>query len=384
MRSKNRIIALILTFSAAASVIVYTATLQSSNKTLDYRSQFEKCFALGGDESKNLRIDCTVQVYTAASERGEMPKIIETLGEIADQNRQPLNFQICHTAAHVFGPTAVENLGGVLPAIDVLSTPICGFVHGPYDIFGRETHTFTEWQDMVIICDKQKIIQSDLQCADALGHALSQSVMSRGTKYEEWLFSIEVCAEFTGSGGRIDCGEALLMERYGPLDPTLKPEKAPSLDDLTASCKKLPVDILDGQEGCASGVGWFLSENMNDAFKTMSIKNQTDEVKENFEKQGSIIRAICEKLGENLAGYCMRRYSSLINVLVVQDPKLLTLYCSSKALIGLERDCFFSVRARLDDATREKVAKLNLEIVPDYADPNVAIIYPSLPAPALS
>jgi len=383
VRSKKKIIALVLSLCAAASVMMYTVTVKTSNKPLDYRAQFEKCFALGGEESKDASIDCTVQVYAAASERGEMPLIINTLSEIADQNRQPLNFRICHTAAHVFGPIAVENLGGVLPAIDVLSTPVCGFVHGPYDIFGRESHTFDEWREMVTLCDRQKNKQSDLQCADALGHALSQSVMSRGTNFEEWLFSIEVCAEFSGSGGRIDCGEALLMERYGPLDPTLEPEEAPSLEELTASCRKLPVGVLDGQEGCASGIGWYLSENVNAAFRTTSLENGSGELSRRFEEQGKQVREICDMLGEDLAGYCMRRYSSLMNVFIAQDPEMLTLYCSSNALTGVERDCFFSVRARLDLAARAKVAELNPEFVPDYADPNVAVIYPSLPAPEL-
>ena len=140
--------------------------------------------------------------------------------------------------------------------------------------------------------------------------------------------------------------------------------------------------MLDGQEGCASGVGWYLSENMNQAFFEIDNKSRED-LKESFEEQGRQVRNICDMLGKDLAGYCMRRYSSLMNVFVAQDPELLSLYCSSKALKGVERDCFFSIRARLDNTARAKVAELNPEFVPDYADPNVDVIYPSLPAPAL-
>ena len=364
--------------------MVYAVSSQTSNAPIDYRGQLERCFNIGGgNESRDERIDCTVQVYAAASERGEMPVIIDTLAKIADQNRQPLNFEICHIAAHVFGPVAVEDLGGVMPAIDVLSTPVCGFVHGPYDIFGREAHTFEEWRDMVALCDSQKREQSDLQCADALGHALSQSVMSRGTEYNEWLFSIRVCAEFEGSGGRLDCGEALLMERYGPLDPTLEPEPAPSLPELTASCRKLPADVLDARESCASGVGWYLSENMNEAFMTLNPKD-TAGVDQRFDQQGRQVRVVCDMLGVDLSGYCMRRYSSLINVKVAQNAELLSIYCSSPALAGVERDCFFSVRNRLDQPTRERIAARHPDFVPDFADPKVAEIYPSMPAPSLS
>jgi hypothetical protein len=378
MNGKARLVAAVAAILAASGALL--VAIASPQANADWEGQLNRCFA--GVTVKNAlspeKIGCVEQVYRAAGNRGELPEVITILGRIADQNRDPHRFTVCHHASHRFGPTAVEQLGGVMPAIEALSTPTCGFIHGPYDIFGREMHTFDEWVKMVRVCEDTKLrFGHDVQCSDALGHALSQSVMHRGTDPGERLFSAKICAEFKDRGGRLDCGEALIMERYGPLDPSIEPEDPVEPKMLMQSCLDLPTDILDAREACASGVGWYLSELAGNKFREMYIEGGPS----NYSDLLYYIRDACEAGGEEIAGFCMRRMFSLVDITVIQNAERATKFCRREGIGPWSRDCFMAFRFRQSQEVIDDVIRLNSDLVPDLATQKRK--YPSEPVMTL-
>jgi len=380
VRARTRVVAAVVGVGAAVTALVIAVA--SPRASADWEGQLERCFSTvenGGVSADNVK--CVEQVYSAATGRGEITDVIEILARIADMNEHPLRFAVCHHAAHRFGPTAVKELGGVRPAIEVLSTPVCGLIHGPYDIFGRESHTFDEWVEMVELCEDTKLrFGPAVQCSDALGHALSQSVMKHGTETAETLFSVRVCAEFKARGGRLDCGEALIMERYGPLDPTLEPEPAPPASTMIAACLRLSTGVVDAREGCASGVGWYLSEFEGDAVRA-AITREGDSRRVAYGQVFDNVRSVCELAGEELGGFCMRRFFSLVDVRIMQDVDNATAFCRNDRSGPWQRDCFTGFRFRQSQELKEAIAERNADVVPDLAE--LPMMYPSEPIPSI-
>lgn len=335
------------------------------NGDIDWSKQIARCF----DRDKHPRIDtgitCLTDVYVSAARAGDMPEVIDILEREADPLGSPDNFAVCHRATHLFGPSAVSIFGGTRPAMEQLETPVCGLVHGPYDIFGREDHADAEWYELVSYCESVRArTGSRVQCADAVGHALQQGVM-RGTDPGRQLWAAGICSRFTELGGRLDCHEALVMELYGPLDPTLEPREAPGDPELVDGCLRYPANLLDARAGCLSGVGWYLSEK----FRYASTPVITE-----------YVRSTCDAAGPELSGYCLRRWLSLSVPVGADQVASVGALCTSTELRGRERDCFYAMYHSLDEDERARLAEGHPEFIVDFTtNPGD---YPSAPPPS--
>jgi hypothetical protein len=275
-----------------------------SKSNLDIIKKIEYCFNI--KNNIDLSVSCVEDVYEISLNEGNFNILYNHLQKIAGQEVNSHNFYICHKATHNSGALIVEKLGGVEKSINILDKPACGLIHAPYDIFGREKYVFSQWVELVNNCSKiQSKLDYYLQCDDAVGHAVVQSLSKHKEFYSDEYFSFKVCAVFDDISARINCGEGVIMERFGPLDPNVKPEEFITVDELINECLSLPSDILNAQEGCSYGVGWYLTILNLDKIKKSFINND-------FRELFLQIKSDCSIFNSKLSDLCFERFKDLV------------------------------------------------------------------------
>lgn len=269
---------------------------------LDVIKRIDYCFNI---DNIDFSISCIEDVYKISLNEGNFFKVYNYLQKVAIKDINMKNFYICHRAAHNSGALIVEKLGGVDNSIKLLDKPACGLLHAPYDYFGRGKHKFSDWVDLVKKCTNIRKINYYLQCDDAVGHAVVQSISKNKEFYDDYYFSYKVCAKFEDIKARINCGEGVIMERFGPLDPNVTPEDFITIKELINQCLLIPSNILNAQEGCSYGVGWYLSMYYLDEVRESHKNNDFKELFLTIEKECSIFQS-------RLTDLCIKRFKDLV------------------------------------------------------------------------
>jgi len=294
-------------FSIAGVLLFFISSLiffnLDSKLNLDIIKKIEYCFNI---KNTDISVSCVEDVYELSLNKGNFNILYNHLQKIVVHEVNSHNFYICHIAAHKSGAYIVEKLGGVEKSLNILDKPACGLVHAPYDFFGREKHDFSQWVELVNNCSmKQSKLDYYLQCDDAVGHSVFQSISKHKEFYDDEYFAFKVCASFDDIDARINCGEGVIMERFGPLDPNVKPEEFITVDELINQCLSLPSYILNAQEGCSYGVGWYLTILNLDEVKKSFINND-------FSELFLQIKSDCSIFNSKLSDLCFERFKDLV------------------------------------------------------------------------
>jgi len=286
-------------------ILPFSIFFSFDNKSnLDIIKKIDYCFNI--DKKIDLSVSCVEDVYELSLNEGNFLILYNYLQKIAIEDINMKNFYICHRAAHNSGALIVEKLGGVQNSIKLLDKPACGLVHAPYDYFGRGKHNFSDWVDLVKKCTNiQSKLDYYLQCDDAVGHAVVQSISKNKEFYDDAYFSYKVCATFEDYKARINCGEGVIMERFGPLDPNVTPEDFITVKELINQCILIPSNILNAQEGCSYGVGWYLTMYYLDEVRESSKYADFKELYNKIEKDCSIFQS-------RLSDLCIKRFKDLV------------------------------------------------------------------------
>lgn len=389
MRLKRLIAFIIpsLAFIVAISLLIGTLSGESKTKISSdqWKSQLLRCMDEDKYPDKNVRGDCAGQLLLSATKQGDLGNVINILAKIADHREAHGNWMTCHRAVHKVGSEIVQILGGVDAAFDTLATSVCGFIHVPYDSFGRESHSFDEWVLQVRKCESivNNYTNSSLapQCDDGVGHALQQSLMHDLISQRDKTFAQKVCSSFMTQGRRLGCHEALVMELYGPLDPFVKAHPAPQADSLMAECLSIAYEIIDAREGCSSGVGWLLGTKSTVAINKAMMAETEEERLYYFDIHANEVIRVCDVGGIELSSYCFQRHSSLLRDEMANSPQYVGEYCSSPSIKKYLRSCLFGARELMGDSSRAEIMRLFPDIVPDFNDHMQ--LYPAAPVPDL-
>ena len=275
-----------------------------NNSNPDFTKKINYCFNI--EKNIDISVSCIEDVYEETLNDAKFIDLYSYLQEIATEEKNMKYHYICHRAAHNAGGMIVEKLGGVNNSLKLLNKPVCGLVHAPYDYFGREKHTFSNWVDLVRVCSKlQRDLDYYIQCDDAVGHSVVQSISKYEEFYNDDYFSYKVCATFEDIYARINCGEGIVMERFGPLDPNVKPEAFISVESLIEQCLSIPSNIINAKDGCSNGVGWYLTMFYLDEVKSSSINNDFSDLLSKVEKDCSLFKS-------SLTELCYDRFKKIV------------------------------------------------------------------------
>ena len=283
---------LILTLFTVSS---FSMLYFKNNARQDYIKKINYCFNI--TQNLEINVSCVEDLYEETLNDKNFINLYNYLQETATQEKSMRKFYICHKAAHNAGGMIVEKLGGITNSLKLLNKPACGLIHAPYDYFGREKHSFSKWSDLVKECSNiQSKLDYYIQCDDAIGHSIVQSLSKYKKLYNDPYFSYKVCAIFKDIYAQVNCGEAIIMERFGPLDPNVKPEAYIPVKDLVTQCLLIPSDIISGKAGCSSGVGWYLTMFYLDEVRLSSRNNDFSDILFKVEKDCAIFKSSLTKL----------------------------------------------------------------------------------------
>lgn len=296
-------IVIFITLIFSISSIFYFSFYKKEN--IDFYKQIKYCFSLGNNADK--QVGCMEDVYRAAMSSNRFHELLKPLSMIASEDVSQRNFYVCHKAGHNIGDELVKYYGGVDKAIENLNDPTCGFIHAPFDYFGRDKHNIADWYSLVAKCEEiQSKTEVYIQCDDAVGHAIVQSVAKNNYFKSSLDIVLDVCSKFNNRDARVNCIEGIIMERFGPLDPRVVPEKLVNVNELTEQCLQYPTKYRDSQEGCAYGVGWYLTLYYYDLIVKAVKFND-------FNSLFNLVEEDCSKLGYKLSDFCINRFKSLID-----------------------------------------------------------------------
>ena len=285
-------------------VSLFSILYFKNNSNPDFTKKIDYCFNI--EKNIDFSVSCLEDVYEETLNDDKFIDLYNYLQEIATEEKSEKYHYLCHRAAHNVGGMIVEKLGGVTNSLKLLNKPACGLIHAPYDYFGREKHSFSNWVELVKDCSKkQRELGYYIQCDDAVGHSVVQSNSKYKEFYNDDYFSYKVCATFEDVYARINCGEGVVMERFGPLDPNVKPEAFISIESLIDQCLSIPSNILNAKEGCSYGVGWYLTMFYLEEVKISHKKND-------FSDLLSIAKKDCSYFKSSLNELCFDRFKKLI------------------------------------------------------------------------
>jgi len=292
---------LILTLFTVSS---FSMLYFKNNSKPDYIKKINYCFNI--KQNLEVNVSCVEGVYGEALDDKKFINLYNYLQKTATQEKSMRKFYICHKAAHSAGGMIVEKLGGITNSLKLLNKPACGLIHAPYDYFGREKHSFSKWSDLVKECSNlQSKLDYYIQCDDAIGHSIVQSLSKYKKLYNDPYFSNKVCATFEDKYAQVNCGEAIIMERFGPLDPNVKPEAYIPVKDLVTQCLSIPSDIISGKAGCSSGVGWYLTMFYLEEVRLSSKNSDFSDLLSKVEKDCAIFKS-------SLTSICYARFEKIL------------------------------------------------------------------------
>ena len=293
-------IIIITLFTVSSLSMIYF----KNNSNKDYIKLINYCFNI--TQNLELNVSCVEDLYEETLNDKNFINLYNYLQDTATQEKSMRNFYICHKAAHNAGGIIVEKLGGVTNSLNLLNKPACGLIHAPYDYFGRDKHSFSDWTNLVKACSKmQNENNYYIQCDDAIGHSLVQSLSKYKQLYNDDYFSYKVCATFDDIYARLNCGEGVIMERFSPLDPNVKPEPFIPVESLIAQCLSIPSAIIDGRKGCSTGAGWYLTMFYLDEIRLSSTTNDFSAILYKVKNDCSIFKS-------SLTELCYDRFKKII------------------------------------------------------------------------
>lgn len=201
---------------------------------------------------------------------------------------------VCHIPGHDLGADIIEHYNyDWATAIKAMSFDLCGggFVHGIYDVFGKEYHTKNEWVAIGDYCwDAIQIRYS--ACGDAIGHSAYES------SGEDLEAAMRICDWQRQEAIQTPCANGAYMQANFPQSSKLKDERGAKLtpssdwEKFVTFCDDIDFQSYGAEAGCYFGAGWVMGNNIY-----MELQNMRTETFDEFKSTPEMDAKVMELIG---------------------------------------------------------------------------------------